>query len=332
MTTKYYDFLIKPMAIAVGVSVVLLILRAFALRALSLTGRRHRNLDAAFVDVIRIPSICVCFAIGIYVGNELTDLPVKLGNSLSQVLKCILVLSVTVAVANLAGLIFKNFVQKAGSNIPSSGLVVVMLRGSILLVGFLVILSILGISIAPILTALGVGGLAVALALKDTLENFFAGIHLLTDRAIVVGNFIRLEGGQEGLVQDIGWRTARIKLNQNNLLIIPNSKLAQSIVINYSLPDKRVLSSISVSLVPWSDPRLVEETLMRTCLAGTEDITGLLSTPSPVVRFNPGPANGAFEFTLSFYVNQFSDQSFVSHELRKRLVVALREKGISFKS
>ena len=94
-------------------------------------------------------------------------------------------------------------------------------------------LNAVGVSITPIITALGVGGLAMALALQDTLSNLFAGIHILAEHTIRIGDFIRLETGQEGYVEDISWRTTRIRMLPNNMVIVPNSKLAQSVVVNY---------------------------------------------------------------------------------------------------
>ena len=101
----------------------------------------------------------------------------------------------------------------------------------------LIILSVIGISVTPILTALGVGGLAVALALQDTLSNLFAGAPILMEKPIRAGDFIRLETGREGYVVDIAWRTTRIWMLTNNLVVIPNSKIAQSTLTNYHLPE-----------------------------------------------------------------------------------------------
>jgi small-conductance mechanosensitive channel len=95
----------------------------------------------------------------------------------------------------------------------------------------MIILERLGVHIEPLLTALGVGGLAVSLALQDTLANLFAGISLLIDRALKVGDRVKLDTGQEGEIIDIGWRTTRIQLSGEDLLVLPNTKLAQGISV-----------------------------------------------------------------------------------------------------
>src|SRR5262249_59733874 len=109
-----------------------------------------------------------------------------------------------------------------------TGLGQAVVRGVVFVIGLLVLLTALGIAITPILTALGVGGLAIALALQDTLGNLFAGLHLLADRPIRVGDYVRLSvENVEGHVLDVGWRSTRIRMLQNNVVVVPNKRVAQ---------------------------------------------------------------------------------------------------------
>src|SRR5207302_9529306 len=98
---------------------------------------------------------------------------------------------------------------------PIAGLGQAVVRGVVFLIGFLVLLDALGIQITPILTALSVGGLAVALALQDTLSNLFAGVHLLADKPIRVGDYVKIADTVEGYVVDIGWRSTCVSILQN---------------------------------------------------------------------------------------------------------------------
>src|SRR5262249_7384234 len=109
---------------------------------------------------------------------------------------------------------------------PNTSIFENLIRIALFIIGILVILQTLGVSILPIITALGVGGLAVSLALQDTLANLFAGLHMIIARQIKVGDTIQLENGQAGLVKDIGWRTTTIKQYSGNLVILPNAKMA----------------------------------------------------------------------------------------------------------
>tara|TARA_Y100001936_G_scaffold252772_1_gene314025 strand:+ start:179 stop:1288 length:1110 start_codon:yes stop_codon:yes gene_type:complete len=111
---------------------------------------------------------------------------------------------------------------------------------AIYLIGGLIILDMLGISISPLLGGLGITGLAVALALQPTLSNFFSGAYVLSEGMISVGDYIELQGGPAGYVVDIGWRSTRIRTWLNNYVLIPNSKMSDTILTNYSGPDPRI--------------------------------------------------------------------------------------------
>ena len=187
----------------------------------------------------------------------------------------------TLAAANLAGKLFNHYFQKSNMPIPTTGLVHGLLQGIFWVVGLIIILNFLGIPITPMITALGVGGSAMALALQDTLANFFAGIHIMMEKSIRVGDFIKLESGQEGVVEDITWRTTRVKMLPNNMVIIPNHKFSQSIVTNYSLPEKRMSLSIPVSVSYQSDPEKVEAVLEDVAKRAVGEIPGLLGVLSP---------------------------------------------------
>jgi small-conductance mechanosensitive channel len=203
-----------------------------------------------------------------------------------------------------------------------------VIKGTIIIIGLLIILNLLGISITPLLTALGVGGLAVALALQDTLANLFAGIHILLERSIRIGDFVKLESGQEGYIDDITWRTTRVRMLPNNMVIIPNSKLAKSIVTNYYLPEKRLSLLIPVSVSYSSDPATIERVLIDEAKRSVGEVPGLLGDPEPLVRFIPGFGDSSLDFTLIFQVQEFVDQYLAQHELRKRIFARFRAEGI----
>jgi small-conductance mechanosensitive channel len=191
------------------------------------------------------------------------------------------------------------------------------------------LLSSLGIAITPLLTALGVGGLAVALALQDTLSNLFAGIHLLADRPIRVGDYVRLSlENVEGWVVDVGWRSTRIRMLQNNVVIVPNSKVSQSVITNYDLDETRLALSIRVGVPYNADPDRVERLLVEETLAAVGEVDGLLAQPRPSARLIPGFGEYSLDFTLVCWVARFPDQFQVQHELRKRVLKRLRAEGI----
>ena len=117
-----------------------------------------------------------------------------------------------------------------------------------MILGGLILLNHFNVSITPILTALGVGGLAVALALQDTLSNLFGGFYVAVAGQVRLGDYIKLNTGEEGYVTDIGWRCTTLPGTANNMIIVPNAKLAQAIVTNYYLPEKRMAANFQLTV------------------------------------------------------------------------------------
>jgi small-conductance mechanosensitive channel len=323
------DRIITPSVIALTASLILLIIRIIAFRLVhKWADRTETRIDNIVIESLRTPSIYWCFAIGLYIGAEVSDLPKQYIYYFSKSIHIIVVFSITIATANLAGKIFRNYIQKSNLPIPTTGLAYGILKATIIVIGCLITLSVLGISIAPLLTALGVGGLAVALALQDTLANLFAGIHILMEKSVRVGDFIKLETGQEGYVEDITWRTTRVRMLPNNIVVIPNKNLAQSVVTNYYLPERRMSLLIPVGVSYSSDPERVEEILVEEAKKAVGEIPGLLGDPEPIVRFIPGFGDSSLDFTLICQVREFVDQYLSQHELRKRIFKRFKQEGI----
>jgi len=317
------------LAIFIGVSVVALILRRISFSLLHRWAKRSQTkLDDLLIGALSQPSLFWCLAIGLYVTLGTSTLPAAYVAYLFKAIHVLVILSVTFALANVSSQLVTTAVHQAGIDIPVTGLSQGVVKSLILSIGFLILLSTLGISITPILTALGVGGLAVALALQDTLGNLFAGLHLLMERSVRVGDFVKLETGQEGYVIDIGWRTTKVRMLTNNIVVIPNGKLAQSIVTNYYLPETKMAVLIPISVDYGSDPEQVERVLVEEAVRAAGEVPGLLSDPAPFVRFIPGFGESSLDFTLICQVREVVDQYLAQHELRKRILARFRREGI----
>jgi len=318
-----------PLAWALISVFALFIVRSISFKLLHRWAEKtETKLDDTIIKALKMPSIYWCIAIGLYIGIAISDISEKYVFYLTKIIHIIVIFSITIASANLAGKLFRNYIQKSSLPIPTTGLAYGILKGTILIIGLLIILSVFGISITPLITALGVGGLAVALALQDTLANLFAGIHILVEKSVRVGDFIRLETGQEGYVEDITWRTTRVRMLSNNMVVIPNNKLSQSVVTNYYLPEKRMSLLIPISVSYSSDPEKVENILVEETKKAVGEIPGLLGDPEPFVRFIPGFGESSLDFTLICQVQEFVDQYPVQHELRKRIFKRFKEEGI----
>lgn len=324
-----FKSLFIPALVAFLSFLILFVVRYIAFKLLHRWAERtNTKIDDIIIKVLKIPSIFWCLAIGLYIGIAISAIPGKYIFYISKIIHVIVILSISIAAANLAGKMFRNYIQKSELPIPTTGLAHAILKGTILVIGFLIILSVFGVSITPLITALGIGGLAVALALQDTLANLFAGIHILIEKSVRVGDFIRLETGQEGYVEDITWRTTRIRMLPNNIVVIPNSKLSQSVVTNYYLPEKKMSLLIPISVSYSSDPEKVEKILVSEAKKAVGEIPGLLGEPEPFVRFIPGFGDSSLDFTLVCQVREFTDQYPVQHELRKRIFKRFKGESI----
>jgi small-conductance mechanosensitive channel len=323
------QLLIVPTLVAVVALFLLLLVRSLLFRLMRRWGAKSETAQRIFPvlkEALGVPSIYWCIALALYGGMAVSELPGKYLFYFSRAIQVILVFSITLATSNVAARIFKTYAQKTGIPISGTALVDGAIKGSILIIGILVILSMLGVSIAPLLTALGVGGLAVALALQDTLANLFAGFHILVEKSLRVGDFVRIESGQEGYVDDITWRTTRVRTLSNSIVVVPNRKMAQSVVVNYSLPNELLTTTVALRVDASADPEKVEQIMAEETRKILRDLPGTAADQEPTVAFGIG--DNFLEFTLSVSVHRFAAQSKVQNELRKRLFQRLRQEGI----
>lgn len=266
--------------------------------------------------------------LGLHFALESANLPARVARYGTHIIVILWVLSLTVVAARLASRLVRYYGQRAGGGLPITTLTENLAGLSIGIVGVLIMLNLLGVPITPLLTALGVGGIAVALALQDTLSNLFAGFYMSLAGQVRPGDYIRLDGGQEGYVTDITWRSTTLRALANNLIIIPNAKLAQAIVTNFHLPEKRMGVTVTLRVGYDSDPDQVERVLLEEARNAAGSVPGLRAEPEPSVRFNDFGDSGLI-FGLNCQVDEFVDQYLVQHELRKRILSRLRAEGIS---
>ncbi|HZP00570.1 MAG TPA: mechanosensitive ion channel family protein [Terriglobia bacterium] len=265
----------------------------------------------------------------LYAGIELLTLPSRYERLASK-----LILAFTIVVffyfpAKLVVLFLRRMEQKQPGIERVTQPSMFIIRVVFAIMALIVVLENLGISLTAIWTTLGVGSVAVALALQDTLSNFFSGIYLLADRPVNPGDFIRLDSGQDGFVLRIGWRSTQLRTLANNVIVVPNSTLAKAVITNFSLPETRMALTIPISVSYKTDPAHVEKILLEVVKEATRDgLVGLLSYPTPSVNLIPGFGPSSLDFSLGVHVRQYVDQYSVQSELRKRILARFRQEGI----
>jgi len=283
--------------------------------------------DDIIINAVRGPFIIWFMMLGISCSARFADLPEGLFNTVNKILVVLGVLSITLVLSNIAAGLIKSYSGKAGPAMPVTSFTQNVSRIIIFTIGLLIILHNMGISIAPILATLGVGGLAVALALQDTLSNFFSGFYIIVSRQVKVGDFVRLESGDEGFVTDINWRTTKIKMLQNNVLLIPNEKLTKSVIINYCQPEKEMAVTLQVGVHYSSDLDKVERVTCEEAAAVMREVSGGVPSFDPFVRFG-GFGDYAVQMTVILRAREFTDQYLIKHELIKRLHKRYSREGI----
>jgi small-conductance mechanosensitive channel len=280
-------------------------------------------------ESLRTPLWIWVLILAVHLAVQASAIPPNYADNIATGLSDLFIASLTWMAMRVA----RETVRHYGGQIPGAMPVTTLTQNlaqiAVLILGITVLLGPYIHRLTPILTALGVGGLAVALALQDTLSNLFSGFYVAVARQVRLGDYIKLNSGEEGYVVDISWRSTSIRALQNNMIIVPNAKLAQAVITNYHLPEARMSASIRVGVDYSSDADHVERVLLEIATSGANDIPGLLADPAPFVMFDPGFGDSSLDFTLIYQVAEFVNQYKVRHELRKRILRRFREEGIN---
>jgi small-conductance mechanosensitive channel len=211
--------------------------------------------------------------------------------------------------------------------LPSSSLLPNLARITVLSVGILIVLQSLGIAISPIIATLGVGGLAFALAMQQTLSNLISGILILASRQVRPGEFIRLSSGEEGYVEDINWRNTTIRALPNNMVIVPNSTLSSSTITNYYRPERQMSVVVPLGVSYDSDLSHVERVTIEVANEVMTEIEGGVPEFEPAIRYNNFGAY-SIDFSAILRTREVTQQYLILHEFIKRVHARYREEGI----
>ncbi len=306
------------------------ILRRVLFRRLSRFAKNTKSeIDDVVINAARGSFGIWAWMLGIFFAIKFSKLPADVVLFSGKILLVLGIFSVTVVLSNIATRLIRIYAGRIETALPVTSLTQNVTRIIIFGVGILIILNSLGIPIMPILATLGVGGLAVALALQDTLSNLFAGFHIIASRQIKVGDYIKLESGEEGYVTDIDWRITKIRLQPNNIVLVPNNKLTQTIIVNYSLPEREMATVVDFGVHYKSDLEKVEQVVYDVARETLRQVSGGVKDFEPVVRYH-GLGESSIDVSVVLRVKEFSDQPLIKHEFIKRLHRHFQKEGIIF--
>jgi len=297
-----------------------------AVRLKRLASRTARDWDDTLIREVKRRMPVWSLLLGVYLALPYWDLDEHRYQQIVNLLSAFAVASVTFAIAAIASHFVSHHGPRAVPSAPVSALTHNVVRAVILGLGALVIAR-LFVDITPYLAALGVGGLAVALAVQDPLSNFFAGIFMSASGQIHLGQYVKLDSGAEGYIADVNWRATSIRTPANNLIILPNSKLAQAAVTSFDLPSRDLAVTVEAGVHYLSDLGAVERVTCDVARSVMKDVAGGVQAFEPSVRFHTfGPS--AINFSVVMRGQDVTDTALLKHEFIKRLQRRYVEEGI----
>jgi len=323
-----FSVVMVPLGVFLLVFLIGYLARIILLNRFSRWAQKTRSqLDDIIVEVAKAPSLVWCLMLGIYFALGVSVLPAQIVRIAAKALLTLGIFSATMVLANISSGLIKAYSRRMEAALPVASLTQNITRIVVFGLGILIILNSMGISITPILATLGVGGLAVALALQDTLSNIFAGFHITVAKQVRIGDYIKLDSGEEGYVTDINWRVTKIRMLPNNVVLVPNEKLTKAIITNFYLPDKEMAVLVNLGVHYHSDLEKVEKVTCEVAREVMVEINGGVADFSPFIRYHTF-GDSSINFTVILRAKEFVDQYLIKHEFVKRLHKRYNKEGI----
>lgn len=301
----------------------------FISRVLSRLARLSKmEMDDKIIDAIHSPVYWSVFCLGVLNALAIEPIPSPWQHVLPNLTKSFILLIWTIAGFKIIHMAFQQSTVESilRRNIPATAFNIIkkLLRIIILALAAIWLLGLWNVNLTPFFASAGIAGIAVAMAAKDSLANFFGGLSIFMDNIFKEGDFIVLDSGERGEVMDVGMRSTRIMTRDDILITIPNSILANTKVINESAPIPRFRIKIPVGVAYGNDPEAVEKVLISVA-----DNNRLVSKdPVPRVRFRQ-LGQSSIDFELLCWTDDPRNKGLVSHELLKEIYVGLGKANIA---
>lgn len=322
--------IVIPVACFVWITILLLIKKHIFVIIKKLVGKTETKLDDVFIQSVDFPATLLIFASGGALVERM--IPLATNNELTTYFLIGFKAAVIIAVVLFFDKLFNGLIQAYSGRAEilktSGGIARGFVRVIVISLGLLILLDSFGVSVTPVLASLGVGSLAVALALQPTLENFFSGIQLITDKPIKIGHFVKLESGEEGYVHKIGWRSTWVRMLPNNVVVIPNKVIVNSKVINYHYPQKELSVLVQVGVHYDSDLEHVERVTIEVAKETLNDVEGGVDDFDPFIRYHTFD-DSSINFSVILRAKEFVDSYSVKHTFIKKLHKRYAQEGIN---
>ena len=292
-------------------------------------GRTKTQIDDVLLNALNLPLMLLVFVSGMVVLEKISPLgeDAQLTRYFFIALRATAIVAVIIFFDRLLRGLIQNYSNKVDILKSTSGVTQGIVRVIVLGLGALILLDSFGVSITPLIASLGIGSLAVALALQPTLENFFSGVQIMVDKPIMVGHFIKLESGEEGYVEKIGWRSSWVRMLPNNTVVIPNNILVNSRVTNYYYPAEDMAVLIQVGVHYDSDLEHVEKVTIEVGEEIMKTVEGGVPEFKPFIRYHTFN-DSSIDFSVILRCKEFVANYMIKHEFIKKLHKRYDEEGI----
>ncbi|MFH1776236.1 MAG: mechanosensitive ion channel family protein [Candidatus Omnitrophota bacterium] len=318
-----------PVIYFVWVSGLFIVRRIVFNRIQRFAQRTHTQLDDIFIAALQFPLTLFIYVSGGLVLQQFS--PLAKDAELTKYIFVAFKATTIVAVIIFLDKLLKNLIQLYSEKVEilktSGSITQGVVRAIVIVIGILILMDSFGISITPLIASLGIGSLAVALALQPTLENFFSGVQIVIDKPIQKGQFIKLDSGEEGYVEKIGWRSTWVKMLPNNIVVIPNKVLVNSKVLNYYYPSTDLAVLVQVGVHYDSDLTQVERVTIEVGEKIMKTVTGGVADFKPFIRYHTFNAY-SIDFTVILRAKEFVDNYLIKHEFIKALHARYAKEGI----
>ncbi len=316
-------FLILFVALSLlGIFIVKLVLRL----ARGVYSKTRTRLDDYAVKALSTPLQLAAVIIAAHISLHFVTIKPSFAKVIQDTLFVLIVLLVVLAINNL----FKSIIQWLHETSANKEFVrrfaPILEIGEKLFVwtaGLMIVMKRFNYDISSLVVSMGVGSLAIGLAAQDTLSNIIAGLTILLDQPFKVGDRIKLESGEFGDVLEIGLRSTKIKTVENYVLVIPNSLLVKSKVLNFYLPESRTVGRVSVGVSYGEDPEKVRSVLVKSAL----EVDEVLRQPEPSAFFTEF-GDFSLNFLLVFHVDDPKKVFSTANKIRDRILENFRREGI----
>jgi small-conductance mechanosensitive channel len=269
--------------------------------------------------------------LGLLAGFKLTEkfvnVPPFITDLLNKHFHGLVVFTVTFFCAHLCSSLIKSRLSRSESESSSMSILTTVIDLAVYMAGFVVLLNSYGISISPLLTALGAGGLASALALQDTLANLFSGITTIVSHQVRMGDYISLATGQAGRVVDMNWRKTTIRTSTGNMIIVPNKNIASSVITNYEQPQAECTMLIPLTITYDNDLQHVEEVTVRVAQDILERSKYGVKGFQPAVRYEKMGDYG-ISFNVVLRIKNIIDEPKLKHQFIKAIFNEYKKENI----